>query len=51
MLIEHNHQIDYELDINLLIPGVVLDSFIYKQTSLWKNFYTFWYFLNTFLCI
>ena len=38
MLIEYIHPIHYELNINPLISGVVLDSFIYKQTSFFKFF-------------
>ena len=38
-LIEYDNQIDYELDINPLISGVVPDIFIHKQTSLLKRFF------------
>ena len=39
MLIEYNHPIDYELNNNPLISGIIPDSFIYKQTSLLKMFF------------
>ena len=39
MLTEYNNPIDYELNINPLISGVVPDFSIYEPTSLLKRFF------------
>ena len=50
MLTRYHYPIDYELDISPMNPIVVLESFIYKQTSLLKDFlFKFLFFLISFI--